>query len=63
MDREQKNEILMEIAPYISDIEFFKEILNNCNSIENLKNELNKLYENEEEITKKTDIKIILEKL
>ena len=63
MNEYDKNEILMEVAPYVSDIEFLRELIDKSRDIEDLKNRLNKLLETEENITKKTDIKIILDKL
>ena len=63
MDEYDKNEILMEVAPYVSDIEFLREIIDESRDIEDLKNRLNKLLETEEDITRKTDIKIILSKI
>jgi hypothetical protein len=63
MDKDMQHEILMKIAPYVSDIEFLRELLNNSENIEDLKNKLNNLIEIEEDIIKKTDIRIILEKI
>jgi selenocysteine-specific translation elongation factor len=63
MNEYDKNGILMEVAPYVSDIEFLRELIDKSRDIEDLKNRLNKLLETEENITKKTDIKIILDKL
>ena len=63
MNIEEKNNILMEVGPYVSNIEFLKEIIDKSKNIEDLKNKLNKMLEKETDITKKTDIRIILEKL
>jgi ERCC4-related helicase len=63
MDEYDKNEILMEVAPYVSDIEFLKKIIDESNDIEDLKDKLQNMLETEENITKKTDIKIVLDKL
>ena len=63
MNENDRNEILMEVGPYVSDIEFLRELIDKSRDIEDLKNRLNKLLETEENITKKTDIKIILDKL
>jgi hypothetical protein len=63
MNIEEKNAILMEVGPYVSDIEFLREIIDESRDIEDLKNRLNKLLETEEDITRKTDIKIILSKI
>ncbi|WP_421078337.1 hypothetical protein Mjas_03200 [Methanothermococcus sp. Ax23] len=63
MNIEEKNAILMEVGPYVSDIEFLREIIDESRDIEDLKNRLNKLLETEEDITRKTDIKIISSKI
>lgn len=63
MNEDEKNKILMEVGPYVSDIEFLKEIIKKSKDIEDLKDKLNKLLETEEDITRKTDIKIILSKI
>ena len=63
MDEYDKNEILMEVAPYVSDIEFLKRIIDESRDIEDLKDKLKKMLEKEEDIIRKTDIKIVLDKL
>ncbi|WP_292459382.1 hypothetical protein [Methanothermococcus sp.] len=63
MNIDEKNAILMEVGAYVSDIEFLKELIDKSNNIEDLKNRLNKLLETEKNITRKTDIKIILDKI
>ena len=63
MDEYDKNEILMEVAPYVSDIEFLKKIINESNDIEDLKDKLQNMLEKEDDIIRKTDIKIVLDKL
>ena len=62
MDPKEKEDLLTNIAPYIENMEFFKELLENSKDIEDLRNKLNELIEKEVEITKRTDIKIILDK-
>ena len=63
MDEKTKETLLVDIAPYIEDIEFFKELLERSKDIEDLKRRLNELLKKEEDITRKTDIKIILNKM
>ena len=63
MNEYDKNEILMEVAPYVSDIEFLKKIINESNDIEDLKDKLQNMLEKEDDIIRKTDIKIVLDKL
>ncbi|MBW9220867.1 hypothetical protein KKP91_01460 [Methanothermococcus sp. SCGC AD-155-M21] len=63
MDPKEKEDLLTNIAPYIENMEFFKELLENSKDIEDLRNKLNELIEKEVEITKRTDIKIILDKI
>ncbi|AXI25574.1 hypothetical protein CFE53_05310 [Methanofervidicoccus sp. A16] len=63
MDEKTKETLLVDIAPYIEDIEFFKELLEKSKDIEDLKRRLKELLEREEDITRKTDIKIILSKI
>ena len=63
MDEYDKNEILMEVAPYVSDIEFLKRIIDESRDIEDLKDKLKKMLEKEGDIIRKTDIKIVLDKL
>lgn len=63
MDEKTKEALLVDIAPYIEDIEFFKELLENSRDIEDLKRKLKELLKKEENITRKTDIKIILNKI
>ena len=63
MNEKTKEALLIDIAPYIEDIEFFKELLEKSKDIEDLKRRLKELLEREEDITRKTDIKIILSKI
>ena len=63
MNEYDKNEILMEVAPYVSDMEFLKRIIDESRDIEDLKDKLKKMLEKEEDIIRKTDIKIVLDKL
>ncbi|MBW9223859.1 hypothetical protein KKP90_04710 [Methanothermococcus sp. SCGC AD-155-E23] len=63
MDEKTKEELLINIGPYIEDIEFFKELLDRCEDLEDLKRKLKELLKKERNITRKTDIRIILSKI
>ena len=63
MNENDRNELLMEVAPYVSDIKFLKEIIDESNDIEDLKNKLKNMFEKEDDVIRKTDIKIVLDKL
>ena len=63
MDEKTKETLLIDIAPYIENIEFFKELLESSKDIEDLKRKLNELLKEEKDITRKTDIRIILNKI
>jgi len=55
--------VLSEALPYVSDIEYAKELILNSKDLEELKEKINKLIKEEKDITKKTDLRIILEKI
>ncbi len=63
MNDVDKNNILWEIAPYISDVEFLKKLIEESKNKDDLKNKLKNIIKEENDIIKKTDIKIILDKL
>jgi len=63
MDEKTKEDLLINIGPYIEDIEFFKELLDRCEDLEDLKRKLKELLKKERNITRKTDIRIILSKI
>ena len=58
-----KNGILMEVGPYISDIEFLRNIIAESKDMDDLKHKLEELLKKETDITRKTDIRITLEKI
>ncbi len=62
----QKREIelfLYEVLPYVSNVEFIKELILSCKNLDELKKKVEELLKKETDITKKTDLKIVLDKL
>ncbi|ABR54864.1 conserved hypothetical protein [Methanococcus vannielii SB] len=57
------NELILETAPYVQDLEYIKELIENSKDITDLVILLNKLIADEKEISKKTDLKILMEKI
>ncbi|WP_456472830.1 hypothetical protein [Methanocaldococcus sp.] len=55
--------LLIEVLPYITHVEEVKELFNRVNNLKELKEVLTKKLEEENDITKKTDYKIILQKI
>ncbi|EHP89188.1 hypothetical protein [Methanotorris formicicus] len=55
--------VLSESLPYVSDIEYAKELIQNSKDLDELKEKINKLIKEEKDITKQTDLRIILEKI
>ena len=43
MNPKEKEDLLTNIAPYIENMEFFKELLENSKDIEDLRNKLNEI--------------------
>ncbi|WP_457612314.1 hypothetical protein [Methanocaldococcus sp.] len=62
MNKELEN-LLIEVLPYITHVDEVKELFNRVNSLEELKEILTKKLEEVNDITKKTDYKIILNRL
>ncbi|MDK2790250.1 MAG: hypothetical protein PWP15_757 [Methanothermococcus sp.] len=58
-----KEGILMEVGPYISNIEFLRNIIAESKDMDDLKHKLEELLKKETDITRKTDIRIMLEKI
>jgi len=54
---------MYDVLPYMANIEFIKELLESVNSLEELEQKVKELLEKEINITKKTDLKILLEKI
>ena len=62
----QRKEIKMlmyDVLPYMANIEFIRELLESANSLEEIEQKAKELLEKEEDITKKTDLKILFEKI
>jgi len=56
-------ELVMETAPYVQDLEYIKELIENSENMADLKENLKNLINSEKEILKKTDLKILMEKI
>ena len=64
MSQRKEIEMLMfDVLPYMANIEFIRELLESANSLEEIEQKAKELLEKEEDITKKTDLKILLEKI
>ena len=64
MNQKREIELFMyDVLPYMANIEFIKELLESVNSLEELEQKVKELLEKEINITKKTDLKILLEKI
>lgn len=64
MNQKREIELFMyDVLPYMANIEFIKELLESVNSLEELEQKVKELLEKEIDITKKTDLKILLEKI
>ena len=64
MSQRKEIELLMyDVLPYMANIEFIRELLESANSLEEIEQKAKELLEKEIDITKKTDLKILLEKI
>ncbi|ADC68884.1 conserved hypothetical protein [Methanocaldococcus sp. FS406-22] len=64
MNQRKEIELLMyDVLPYMANIEFIRELFENVESLEELEQKAKELLEKETDITKKTDLKILLEKI
>ena len=54
---------MYDVLPYMANIEFIKELLESVESLEEIEQKVKELLEKETDITKKTDLKILLEKI
>ena len=64
MNQRKEIELLMyDVLPYMANIEFIKELLESVESLEEIEQKVKELLEKETDITKKTDLKILLEKI
>ena len=64
MNQRKEIKLLMyDVLPYMANIEFIRELFENVESLEELEQKAKELLEKETDITKKTDLKILLEKI
>ena len=64
MSQREEIELLMyDVLPYMANMEFIRELFENVGSLEEIEQKAKELLEKETDITKKTDIKILLEKI
>ncbi|ENN96280.1 hypothetical protein J422_03216 [Methanocaldococcus villosus KIN24-T80] len=56
-------ELLYDVLPYISNMEFIKNLIKEAKDINELEKKVKEMLEKEDNITKKTDLKILLEKI
>ncbi|MEO2117804.1 MAG: hypothetical protein ABGW92_05310 [Methanocaldococcus sp.] len=64
MNQKREIELFMyDVLPYMANMEFIKELLESVGSLEELEQKVKELLEKETDITKKTDLKILLEKI
>ena len=64
MNQRKEIELLMyDVLPYMANIEFIKELLESAENLEEIEQKVKELLEKETDMTKKTDLKILLEKI
>jgi len=64
MSQREEIELLMyDVLPYMANMEFIRELFENVESLEEIEQKAKELLEKETDITKKTDLKILLEKI
>lgn len=56
-------ELVMETAPYVQNMEYIRELIEESADIKELKIKLVELINNEQNVPKKTDLKILMEKI
>ncbi len=59
----ENRELVMETAPYVQNMEYIRELIEESENIEELKIKLTELIYNEQNVGKKTDLKILMEKI
>jgi hypothetical protein len=59
----ENRELVMETAPYVQNMEYIRELIEESENIEELKIKLTELIDNEQNVAKKTDLKILMEKI
>jgi hypothetical protein len=61
--REEIEMLMLDVLPYMANMEFIRELFENVKSLEEIEQKAKELLEKETDITKKTDLKILLEKI
>jgi hypothetical protein len=61
--REEIEMLMLDVLPYMANMEFIRELFENVESLEEIEQKAKELLEKETDITKKTDLKILLEKI
>lgn len=59
----ENSELVMETAPYVQNMEYIRELIEESENIDELKIKLIELINNEQNVAKKTDLKILMEKI
>jgi len=59
----ENRELVMETAPYVQNMEYVRELIEESENIDELKIKLTELINNEQNVAKKTDLKILMEKI
>ncbi|MBP2172376.1 hypothetical protein [Methanococcus voltae] len=60
---EQKEDIKLYVMPYIQNMSYISELINNSNDMDDLIDKVLKLMNEDIELSTKTDLKILYEKL
>ncbi|CAB3288523.1 conserved protein of unknown function [Methanocaldococcus lauensis] len=58
-----KLSLIYDALPYMENVDFIKKLIESSDSLEDLEKKVKELLEKETDITKKTDLKILLEKI
>ena len=61
--RKEIEMLMLDVLPYMANMEFIRELFENVESLEEIEQKAKELLEKETDITKKTDLKILLEKI
>ncbi|WP_459201492.1 hypothetical protein [Methanococcus sp. CF] len=59
----ENSELVMETAPYVQNMDYLRELIEESENIDELKMKLTELIDNEQNVAKKTDLKILMEKI
>ncbi|MCS3900764.1 hypothetical protein [Methanococcus voltae] len=60
---EQKEDIKLYIMPYIQNMDYISELINNASNVDELTKNVSKLLNTDTDLSIKTDLKILYEKL